>query len=181
MRNHWFLPLIASILLLASVAARNQPTPAPTAIKIAVYFSPNGGATQAMVDAIDRATTSINGVIYSFTSEPIADALIRAGKRGVEVRIAADEDSSKTQYWQGHRLKRGGCEVRTDSKHAITHDKYLVIDERYVLTGSFNWSKGAESSNAENLLWLDSPSLAEIYMGDWSKHWGHADKLDAAK
>jgi len=51
----------------------------------------------------------------------------------------------------------------------LGHNKVLVLDNRWMLTGSFNWSEAANSRNAENLLLIDNPSLAKIYAENWEK------------
>ena len=62
-----------------------------------------------------------------------------------------------------------------DAKHAIAHNKVMVIDHRFVISGSFNFTKAAESSNAENLLIIDDPDLAKKYMDNWQHHFEHSE------
>jgi len=62
-----------------------------------------------------------------------------------------------------------------DDKHAIAHNKIMVIDHHLVITGSFNFTKAAEQNNAENLLVIDDPQLANKYLGNWEKHWKHSE------
>jgi phosphatidylserine/phosphatidylglycerophosphate/cardiolipin synthase-like enzyme len=66
--------------------------------------------------------------------------------------------------------------VRIDSRHAIQHNKYIVIDGTSVETGSFNYSAAAAHSNAENALVIwNNPALAAQYTQNWELHWGHAE------
>ena len=63
--------------------------------------------------------------------------------------------------------------MRQDGKHAIAHNKLMVIDESIVITGSFNFTNSAETRNAENFLILKSSPLAVRYKEEWLKHWSH--------
>jgi len=62
-----------------------------------------------------------------------------------------------------------------DAQHAIAHNKVIVIDENIVITGSFNFTKAAESNNAENILVIRDPTLAEKYLKNWKTHAAHSD------
>jgi len=64
-------------------------------------------------------------------------------------------------------------ELRQDGKHAIAHNKVMVIDQAIVITGSFNFTNAAASRNAENFLVLKSVDLAEQYRLQWLNHWAH--------
>jgi phosphatidylserine/phosphatidylglycerophosphate/cardiolipin synthase-like enzyme len=63
-----------------------------------VYFSPQGGCTKAVVDVLSKAKTSINVQTYSFTSAPIAKALVDAHKRGVKVQVILDKSQKTERY-----------------------------------------------------------------------------------
>ena len=117
---------------------------------------------------------SIFVLAYSFTSAPIADALGRAARRGVHVEAVLDRGQRTARGSQGGALAASGATVYVDSRHAIAHNKVMVLDGQAVVTGSFNFTKGAEEKNAENLLILDSPELARLYREEWEKHRGHA-------
>ena len=127
-----------------------------------VYFSPNGGATEAIVRELGSAQHSIMVQAYSFTSAPIAKALLDAHKRGVKILAVLDKSNQTDKYSAATFLENAGIPVLIDAEHAIAHNKVIVIDDSTVLTGSFNFSKAAEEKNAENLLILKkSPELAK--------------------
>ena len=142
---------------------------------IRVYFSPNGGCTDAIVSEISRAKTEILLQAYSFTSQPIAQALIRAQKRGVKITAVLDKSNLSQKYSAATFLKNMGISVLIDDKHAIAHNKIMIIDNRVVITGSFNFTLAAENKNAENLLILDDlPDLTRAYRENFQKHLRHA-------
>ena len=74
-------------------------------------------------------------------------------------------------------LVAAGVICYVDSKHAIAHNKLMLIDERTIITGSFNFTSAAEKKNAENMLVIRDPSLALIYIKNWTLHQGHSERL----
>jgi phosphatidylserine/phosphatidylglycerophosphate/cardiolipin synthase-like enzyme len=142
---------------------------------IRVYFSPNGGCTEAILSQINQAKTEILIQAYSFTSKPIARALIQAKKRGVKIIAVLDKSNRTQKYSAATFLKNMEIPVFIDDKHAIAHNKIMIIDNRVVITGSFNFSMAAETKNAENLLILDDlPDLTRAYRDNFQHHLSHS-------
>ena len=163
------LALLWLILFLWSTGSLAQ------AGSIRVYFSPNGGCTDAILSQINQAKTEILLQAYSFTSKPIAQALIRAQKRGVRISAVLDKSNRSQKYSAATFLKNMGIPVFIDDKHAIAHNKIMIIDNRVVITGSFNFTMAAENKNAENLLILDDlPDLTRAYRENFQNHLRHA-------
>lgn len=146
------------------------------AADIQVFFSPKGGCTEAVVKNLDRATNTVLVQAYSFTSAPIAKALVDAEKRGVKVQVILDKSQRSERYSSADFVQRAGIPTFIDAKHAIAHNKIMVIDSHTILTGSFNFTKSAEESNAENLLVIEDAMLAKKYTANWEKHLAHSDK-----
>lgn len=139
-----------------------------------VYFSPNGGAQDALVREINGAKKSIFVQAYSFTNQPIAKALVEAQRRGVSVFVILDKSNRTAKYSAADFTDHFGVETYIDDKHAIAHNKIMIIDKETVITGSYNFTKAAENSNAENLLVIRSPVLADAYFGNWADHQKHS-------
>ncbi len=138
---------------------------------IKVYFSPHGGCTDAVVRAVNGAQRQVLVEAYSFTSEPIALALIEAEKRGVDVEVILDKSQEQARGTEADLISECGIPTYIDSAYRIAHDKVMVIDGDKVITGSFNFTKSAEDFNAENLLVISNdPPLAAQYMGSWKQH-----------
>jgi phosphatidylserine/phosphatidylglycerophosphate/cardiolipin synthase-like enzyme len=128
----------------------------------------NGGKKQVLVQA------------YSFTSAPIAKALVDAKKRGVNVQVILDKSQKSERYTSATFLANEGVPTYIDSDHKIAHNKVMVIDGQTVITGSFNFTKSAEDGNAENLLVINNaPQLAARYTANWKEHLGHSDPYQA--
>jgi phosphatidylserine/phosphatidylglycerophosphate/cardiolipin synthase-like enzyme len=146
-----------------------------TSARVAVYFSPHGGATAAVVHEVNAATDHILVQAYSFTSAPIAKALVDAHKRGVKVLAVLDKSNETKKYSAATFLINAGIQTLIDDQHAIAHSKVLVIDSATVITGSFNFTKAAEASNAENLLVIkDAPELVQAYEANVQAHAAHS-------
>jgi phosphatidylserine/phosphatidylglycerophosphate/cardiolipin synthase-like enzyme len=143
-----------------------------------VYFSPNGNCTEAIVGEINKAKSEILIQAYSFTSKDIAAAIVKAHKRGVRVEIILDKSNISAKYSAGDFTAHMGVTTYIDSKHAIAHNKIMIIDRGTVITGSFNFTQAAEKRNAENLLILKNRELAKIYLNNWNKHKDHSDRYN---
>ncbi len=108
---------------------------------VQVYFSPNGGAAEAIIQEIDQAKTEILVQAYTFTSQPIANALLSAHKRGINVQVILDKSQRSEKYTSASFMANVGIPTYIDDRHAIAHDKIMVIDRETVITGSFNFTR----------------------------------------
>ena len=165
---------IAVILLLADPAAKAIEIDIDHAPRIEVFFSPNNGSTDAIVRELERARSEIFVQAYSFTSEPIAKALLKAHKRGIKVAVILDRSQKTQKYSSVTFFTNFGILTYIDDKHAIAHNKIIIIDHAVVITGSFNFTKAAEEKNAENLLIIRSKELAKPYLENWQRHREHS-------
>jgi len=143
--------------------------------EVQVYFSPHGGATEAVVDALAHATNSVLVQAYSFTSAPIARALVDAKARGLKVQVILDKSQRTEKYSEADFLQHEGIPTFIDPQHGIAHNKVMVLDNFLVLTGSFNFTRAAEENNAENLLVINDPVLARQYTENWLAHQAHSE------
>ncbi len=144
-----------------------------------VYFSPHGSATEAVVRALGNAKKEILVQAYSFTSAQIAKALVDAYKRGVKVTVVLDRSQRSEKYSSADFVNNAGIPTYIDAKHAIAHNKVMIIDEATLITGSFNFTKAAEEKNAENLLVLKGdPDLVRKYLANFEEHLGHSERYE---
>jgi phosphatidylserine/phosphatidylglycerophosphate/cardiolipin synthase-like enzyme len=95
---------------------------------IEAYFSPHGGCTEAVIRELDKAKTTILVQAYSFTSAPIAKALLNAHKRGVKIEVILDKSQRTQNYSSATFLYNQGIPVKIDAQHAIAHNKVMIID-----------------------------------------------------
>jgi phosphatidylserine/phosphatidylglycerophosphate/cardiolipin synthase-like enzyme len=160
-----------TLLFLGRAVHRRLATPP----SVAVHFSPKGGCTEAIVRELQAARREILVLAYSFTNKSIAQALVDAKLRGVHVDIVLDQSNEKEEHTDLHFFLEQGLVPLIDPKHAIAHNKVMVLDSRTVVTGSFNFTNQAENENAENMLIIKGhPELVSSYRKDFSAHKGHA-------
>jgi phosphatidylserine/phosphatidylglycerophosphate/cardiolipin synthase-like enzyme len=167
--------LVVSLSFLLACSSPATPEP-PVAPSIRLYFSPNGGGTEAIVSEIRNARGEVLVQAYSFTSTPIAKALLDARKRGVKVTVILDKSQKTASYSSADFLRNSGIATYIDGKHAIAHNKIMIIDRECVITGSFNFTKAAEEKNAENILVIrGNPDLTSKYIGNFDWHLRHSE------
>ena len=148
-----------------------QPIPAhPIAAQaIKVQFSPHGRCMQLIKEAIMLANQRIFVHAYAFTSPVIAEELIKAHKRGIEVRILVDRSQLTAKGSQVNIVRKEAIPIAIDVVSGIAHNKVMIIDDLYVLTGSFNWSSAAATRNAENLLLITDKDINQLYTQNWQE------------
>ena len=153
--------------------------PAPSILS---HFSPKGGCTEAVVQEIKNARHEVLVLGYSFTSQPIAQALVDAKLRGLHVEIVLDHSNEKEEHTDLQFFVQQGLAPLIDPTHAIAHNKVMVIDHRTLITGSFNFTHQAENENAENLLILKGyPALVAAYRANFTVHKGHSRAPEVQK
>lgn len=145
---------------------------------IEVAFSPEHGATELVVKAIGEARNSIRVAAYSFTSRPIEDALKAARRRGIDVRMVVDKENANGRKNAAFYVAEAGIPVRVDHRYDIMHDKFIVIDDATVESGSFNFTSAAEHRNAENVIVLRNvPAIASKYAAEWKRLWDESEEF----
>ena len=140
-----------------------------------VCFTPGGACTDDIVSVLDGAKKSVFVQAYSFTSEPIANALIAARKRNVHVEVLLDKSQKSAAYSRMSDIVDEGIPTYIDSQHAIAHNKVMIIDKETVITGSFNFTYAAENKNAENVIIIKSTDLAKSYLTNFREHRSHSE------
>ncbi len=139
-----------------------------------VYFSPNGGCQEVVIKEIGNAHKSIDIAMYALTSREIAQALVDAKKREVKIKITLDAAQMKDHFSKSRYLINKGVNVKFHMGPGLMHDKFAVIDDQVVLTGSFNWTISAEKKNAENLLVITDKDLAQKYTKQFKHLWSQS-------
>ncbi len=144
-------------------------------LNLAFYFSPKGGCQEALLAELHKARHEILCQAYSFTSDPLTLALVEAKKRGVHVEVILDKSNEVERYSELHVFLEKGLAPLIDSEHPIAHNKIMIIDQKVVATGSFNFTNQAEQHNAENLLIIKGhPEMVREYRKNFFVHKGHS-------
>lgn len=208
-REHWLSPIVAAALFAGAVqtacaadllnwavrAAKfdaramqsaGVASDASGSCRVDVGFAPDGAAARLVDAAIDSARTSVKVAAYAFTSTDIARRLAAAQARGVKVEMLVDAKETRDLSTRGYANRamqtvlRAGIPVRAVSAYKTSHDKYLVVDNESVETGSFNYTSAA-TKNSENALWIAScPPIAQAFMRHWQSRWDQGVVLGRA-
>ncbi|MCX7801718.1 MAG: phospholipase D-like domain-containing protein [Meiothermus ruber] len=143
----------------------------------AVYFSPAGGqkARNAILELLGRAQREIWVAAYVLTDTRIVEALVKAHRRGVQVRVVIDARNLSNS--RDETLKQASIDVRKDGNPYTMHHKIIVVDGEWVITGSYNFTNSGFGRNNENLLILRDSTLAQRYKREVEAVWRAGTRL----
>ncbi|KAL1451586.1 hypothetical protein WDU94_005947 [Cyamophila willieti] len=116
-----------------------------------------------MVSYIDAANSSIDICLYLMTNKTLGDAIIRAYKRGVKLRVISDGDMAFASGSQFVRLINENFPVYLTGPPYIMHEKYLILDSSLVLEGSMNFTTQACSGNYEHVVITGTPGIVNAF------------------
>ncbi len=175
------LPVVLAFFLIVCVACSYPSTSVfaspPGAPTIEVYFSPNGGATGAIVRELNNAKKEILVQAYSLTSAPIRKALVDADRRGLRVIVILDKGQQGTKDAAADFFYGAGILTYIDDRPRSAHNKIIIVDQSTVITGSMDFTKAAEELNAENLLVIrGDASLVKKYFFYFQEHLGRSGR-----
>jgi len=162
-----FLTLLVSLSFSASLLSADNIATSD----ITVLFSPKDECGKAILEKIDSAKKSIELAIYHLTSRALSKGLIMAAKRGVAVRVFFDGENVREDYSKANFLKKNGVLVKFENGVGLMHNKFCVIDDEFVITGSYNWTTTADLKNDENVLFINSKELAKVYRMQFENYW----------
>lgn len=142
--------------------------------KETVWFCPEDPCAENLIAELEAASASVHVAIAYFNHQDIAEALIRAQQRGVEVMVVG-EGSENVEGGINDEvvalLRDAGVAYRDDGNSATMHNKFCIVDGWIVLTGSFNYTVSADQYNNENLVRMASSSMAEAYEAEFQTLW----------
>lgn len=143
---------------------------APQGYKIEVLFSPEDPVQERILDVLRGAKTRIVFMAFSFTDDAIGEILAHKFSDGVAVQGVFEKSGAGSKYSEYGRLKRVGADVKRDGNSGIMHHKVIIVDDKTVITGSYNFSKNANKNNDENVVILhDNPEAARLYLQEFQQ------------
>lgn len=154
-----------------------------TAFGSEAYFSPSGGIQNQIVQQIDRARSTIDIAVYSFTSTELGHALAAAHRRGVVIRVLRDASQSHNKHDENAYLLAHGIAVQQMGGHGRRgsfHDKFAIFDGKILETGSFNWTVNGERYNHENIIFFTDPDLIKAFQKEFEKLWRESRPIKQA-
>ncbi len=140
-------------------------------VPIDIYFAPEDHVANSLLDLINNAQQSIYFLAYSFTSDPLAEAIRARAGAGVTVKGVMDDGQIKSNIGTEYDpFLQAGLDVRKDGNTAgLMHHKVMILDSGIVITGSYNFTGSAEERNDENLLVIYDPQIAAQYLAEFQR------------
>jgi phosphatidylserine/phosphatidylglycerophosphate/cardiolipin synthase-like enzyme len=152
-----------------SLADTPYPSVTVNGVPVEVYFSPDDAVADKIVAKLQDALLSIDFLVYAFTSDEIADAMLERAEQGLHIRGVFEASQISAAGSEYQRLAEAGLDVRLDSNPNNLHHKVIIIDGTTVVTGSYNFTQSAEKFNDENVLVLHDPTLAEWFLREFER------------
>lgn len=137
--------------------------------QVQMLFSPTDETEKHIIEQLQQAQSSIRFMAFSYTLDSIADVMLEKMQSGVTVQGVFEKRNASGTGSEFERLRGDGKYVLVDGNCYVMHHKVIIIDERIVLTGSYNFSASAENSNDENLITLIDPTLAQAYIDEFER------------
>lgn len=168
---------ITAILLITAIKYRPYTTDKTNSFEnidsnsIKIYFCPEDRCEDALISLIANSKRNISVAMYFFTSRNFAYALADAAKKGVNIRVYLNNDQRNEKYSKAEFLRKKGIPVRFHNHDGLMHNKFAVIDDEIVATGSFNWTASADTKNDENLVLIKNKQASEAYKKKFDALW----------
>jgi phosphatidylserine/phosphatidylglycerophosphate/cardiolipin synthase-like enzyme len=141
---------------------------------IAVFFGAEDQVAAQLTRLIQSANFSIEFMAFSFTHDEMGSAMIERFEEGVDVVGIFETRGSETAFSEMPQMFCLGIPVRQDGNPRTFHHKVIIIDNRIVITGSFNFSENADKTNDENVIIIASEDIAFLFMQEFEARWAEA-------
>ena len=135
------------------------------------YFSPGDTCRNCITNQIGKARRDLLVCVFTISDDLITKSLIAAHRRGVSIRLITDNEKSFDKGSDINELAREGVELRMDTSPNHMHHKFMVVDQHSVLTGSYNWTRGAARFNHENIIVTKDPTTVRMFTQEFDKLW----------
>lgn len=131
----------------------------------------------AIEQAMETAVDELFICVFTISDDRLSDAILSAHRSGLSVRVISDNDKMHDRGSDVERLYQAGVDVRIDRSPEHMHHKFMVIDGRTVMTGSYNWTRSAETRNEENLVAIDDHIMASHFTTEFTRIWNNSVPL----
>ena len=143
----------------------------PARLVAEAYFSPGDECPRAIGRLLASASKSADICVFTITDDRLADAILDAHRRGVAVRIITDDAKAEDLGSDVERFEQSGIPTRVDRSPFHMHHKFAILDGETLLTGSYNWTRGAARDNEENLIVTTEPRFLAAFARNFERLW----------
>lgn len=134
-------------------------------------FAPEDNLLARICQLFEAARSRVDVCVFTITDDRISEAILRAHRRGVPIRVVTDNDKSFDLGSDILRLEEAGVAVREDRTEAHMHHKFAIFDGALLLNGSYNWTRSAGSVNAENIVLSSERRLIDTFSRYFEAKW----------
>lgn len=143
----------------------------PTDSQTDAFFSPGDACRSIITSQINSAIQNLRICVFTISDDVITNSIITAHKRGVKVQIITDNDKRSDEGSDIDYIREMGVPIKMDATPNHMHHKFMVVDERALLTGSYNWTRSAALYNHENVLFTTEGGVIRSYLKEFSQLW----------
>lgn len=135
------------------------------------YFSPGETCRNVIIQQIQRAINQVQICVFTISDDPITEAILTSHKLGKDIRIITDNDKSLDEGSDIERIARQGVQIKMDRTANHMHHKFMVVDGKAVITGSYNWTRSAALYNHENILLTQDAGVVKSFLKQFDQLW----------
>jgi len=146
-----------------------QPIRSGLQLQSAACFSPGHDCRNNIIRLIKNAKKSLSICVFTISDNKITDAILAAHKRGIEVCVISDNDKANDRGSDIYQLREKGLNVILDQSPHHMHHKFMLVDNKVLLNGSFNWTRSATDVNQENILITYEDELVTLFQRRFEK------------
>lgn len=141
------------------------------AYRAQAWFSPGDDCRNAIIGQLRACRQRADLCVFTLSDDRISDEVLAAHRRGVAVRLITDNEKAFDRGSDVIALQGAGVPVRVDQSAAHMHHKFALFDGRWLLNGSYNWTRSAAAENEENLVLCNDPSLLRQFGAAFDDLW----------
>ena len=143
-----------------------------------VCFSPRNHCSETICNFLDQAEDSIQICVFTISDDSITKKITQCYDRGVKIKIITDNDKQYDRGSDINYLAGKGLQIKVDMSRHHMHHKFAIVDNKSILTGSYNWTRSAEKFNQENLIITDSLNMVQLFKNEFKRLW---EQMEAHK
>lgn len=159
----------------------NKKTESPNLTQAAshkVFFSPGDTCTNAIIQSLQSAKTSVDICVFTISDDRISKEVVACHRRGVKIRIISDNDKLNDVGSDIKDFANKGIPVKIDMSTAHLHHKFAIFDKKTLINGSFNWTRSAAMQNQENIVLSDDKGLIRTFQQEFDRLWSNLEKYE---
>lgn len=135
------------------------------------YFSLHDDIRNKVIEALKSADESLDICMFTISDNPIAETIAGCHKMGIKVRILTDDGKVFDKGSDIFSLSKTGIEIKIDSHRSLMHHKFVVVDNKTVLSGSYNWTRTGSDINNENIVITNQNRIVKAFMEEFDRLW----------